>query len=280
MAVAYRAKTVVGLSSSSSTNITLPSGTVAGDVLVLIITWRGHVNEDYDMSDFTSIYSRSQSFSRPNVNYYYYKVGYRTATAGDVSTGYVTVSSGATYGSTSIGTLIAVSGGAGDSIQATASSVSTGTTGPTYTNAITPAYANSLILFHIQADGYLTQPTVSGYAITTNNPSWTEVADATSSSDEGQTDATAWALRPEVTSTGNYSATLSSSHKSVGILIVIPPILDVTVSPTVLTTTSSIPAPTVSGSAPFSVSTVTASFSAPTPTVSTPTSQWTNQSKS
>ena len=88
----------------------------------------------------------------------------------------------------------------------------TGTSGST--GAMTPTRINNLMLIITASasTGDFTPPTSSGYQIATNNPTWTERADVGSgSSSYMATIAVATASRPEITSTGAASFTLSES---------------------------------------------------------------------
>lgn len=77
---------------------------------------------------------------------------------------------------------------------------------PSWANTVTPTLANSLLVMAITARQ--TDSGTSGYAIATDNPTWTEVFDATNT---GTTFAVATAIRSATTATGNSSATLTGS---------------------------------------------------------------------
>lgn len=77
---------------------------------------------------------------------------------------------------------------------------------PTFANTITPPKADSLII--ICANAVFNNNFTGGYAITTSNPvAWTEIWDAVSAAGDNYTMATAVALRPETTATGNSDVT-------------------------------------------------------------------------
>ena len=88
------------------------------------------------------------------------------------------------------------------------SSVSSHTGSPSlvFTNAITPSSGDGLLLFGLCANN-TSNVGATGYAIATNNPSWTERADIANGT--SQVFALASAQRPQTTSTGNASATVS-----------------------------------------------------------------------
>lgn len=279
MAVAYAGITVVGVSDSTSTNITLPAGTTAGDILILRLCWGGHTSETYDITGFTAFYENQSAFSRPNVSYYKDSAGYKVATSGDITAGYVTVSSSGTFGSSCIGTLIRVTGGASDNIQYASAGVN-GSSSPSYGNSITPSYANSLLLLNIFATTYLGVPAISAQAIATSNPSWTEVNEYNNGSGDGLSNiATAWAIRPEITATGNSSCTLSATRNSNGLLIVIAPLVNASVSATPLSLTSTIVPPTLTGTANVAGVPIAITSTIVPPVVTTPADAWTKQTK-
>jgi len=82
------------------------------------------------------------------------------------------------------------------------------------TGAMTPTRTNNLMLIITASasTGDLTPPNSSGYQIVSNNPTWTERADVGIGSNSYMaTIAVATASRPEITSTGAASFTLSES---------------------------------------------------------------------
>lgn len=99
---------------------------------------------------------------------------------------------------------------------------------PSFANTVTPATADSLLLFFTVASTLGTAG-MSGYAITTNNPTWTEEYDVNSGSTWGMSLASA--SRPETTATGNSSLTAGtdSNLDSVGVMIAIGTPTDVSV---------------------------------------------------
>lgn len=101
-------------------------------------------------------------------------------------------------------------------------SASTTVTSP----GITPT-ANNILVFFSTCAGSTT--TASGYGVVTDNPSWTEAYDQGSASLENIASAYAGS-RPQTTATGNATATLSASVKSVGQLIGVAPAADVSVA--------------------------------------------------
>jgi hypothetical protein len=84
-------------------------------------------------------------------------------------------------------------------------------TNPSINNGITPLIGNELLLLTLK--GAAQAPCVSGYAITTDNPTWTEQCDISIFDSNGASGyhniACATATRSQTTSTGNSSFTAS-----------------------------------------------------------------------
>lgn len=122
-------------------------------------------------------------------------------------------------------------------------------------SGFTPSYANSgFIIFAANFNG---DGTASGYAIATDNPTWTEDYESTAGGNRGIFGASA--IRTAATATGNFSLSgVGAGTDTVAQMIAIRPIVDVTVSPSVITSTGTVLSPTVTGGATVSPSTITA----------------------
>lgn len=158
---------------------------------------------------------------------------------------------------------------------------------PDYTIGLTPIVPDCLYLFFVGATGSGSSASVAGYAMATDNPSWTEQFDVFAASDSyagpGQNDglfSCASATRTQITSTGNLSCTLTNFLQSVGALVIILPVTNVTVSPAVIPMTASVQAPTVTGGANVSPAVITMTASVQAPTVVAGEAEWTNTDKS
>ena len=155
--------------------------------------------------------------------------------------------------------------------------INSSTNTPTFTTGVTPSVANSYLIF-VYFSSFT--HTVSSYAITTDNPSWTEITDISEATPD-MTMALAYASRPETTATGNFTCTTSTTHADhFGRLIVLSPRTDVNLSMPVgtLTLTSPTPSLTIDVILPMSVGTLTVSGNAPTITTSENT-VWTEEIK-
>lgn len=130
-----------------------------------------------------------------------------------------------------------------------------GGTSPSFANTITPTVANNLLLFlYTGTDSVGSAQTVSGYAITTDNPTWTERYDQTADlfgdfgSGNGITPlmSGATATRSAITATGNSTCTITTDFNyNTGVIVVLNPTVDATVTPTVMDITASIQAPLI-----------------------------------
>ncbi len=131
------------------------------------------------------------------------EIWYKIADSGDASSPSFTFSnSSGTKGRLSI---IKIQAGRVLSPIPQSSSAQNNVANPMQGTAVTPTIADSLILFFTTTLADLTARTVSGYAITTSNPStWTELYDTGNSNFVSVS--MAWATRPETTSTGTPTA--------------------------------------------------------------------------
>jgi len=113
------------------------------------------------------------------------------------------------------------------------------TVSPTYTTTVTPNNANSLLLYFVGATvstGIMGGTSVSNYAVTTSNPSWTEAFDVTTNiGSNGDIQCSmAYATRPQITATGNSTATISGARSSSAVIVVCRPKILVTISDTLV----------------------------------------------
>ena len=230
------------ISGTSSTNVTLPSGTAEGDLLLIFLVYSANTNESYSFTYDGLIYNDIVVTSPSSSDQQLY-VGYRTATAGDISNGYLTFNSGDNYSSSGGAIILRITGSGGGSFIQNNDDYPVGaTTTPSYDVTITPNYANSLLVF-CEVDGIYngaTTQSASNYAIANDNPSWTEAGDIVQNDSDGAHMAVAYAVRPETTATGNASCTLGFAKISGGFLFAIAPSAGADGNHSILTSTSSI----------------------------------------
>lgn len=248
--------------------INKPASTVDGDLLVAVLS-SSAARTVTTLSGWTLITNGTNTQCN---TYSYYKI----ASSEGASYTWTFSSTGNNYG-----VIMRVDGHASSGFL-TDFAVATGSgTTLTFANNVDPV-ANSLLIFavgHSQNDG--NSNTISTYAITTSNPSWTELYDMNDTTVDSGGLSVAYATRLEATNTGNYTAASSGADTlAVGILIAVQPPVSVTASPSVITSALSVQDPTVSAGATISPSVVDITTSVIAPTVSFPTPDWTNQSKS
>src|SRR3990167_4101728 len=276
-----------GIANSDNLNITKPTGTADGDLLV------AHIASSLDAVD-NHVVSTPAGWTL----LFEQEVG-ASANSGCMTIFYKVASSeGASYNFTNAsgrmllmaGAIYRISSAVSAGIQYAVDADETADATPVFTNTVTPSAANSLLLFLTNAVGTEGGSTsASGYEIITSNPAWTEQYDIAGDGDAtfgGGSDgdgfmAGASALRPETSATGNSTVTFSAAWaKSIGAIIVIPPIVNAIVNPAVVTMTLSCPAPVITGSASVSPGVVIITLSVQSPSVTVPTPEWSNEDKS
>ena len=269
MAIAYQsiATTDFNEVSPSTLTITKPSGLAVGDTMVAYMVWdSSNTDEPTQPSGWTLLIHDITGTKS--------SIAYKIATSGDVAASNFAWSFGGTV--TGSGGSIMRWSGVGIVQSGTMSRVTSSTANPTFTTGITPNTANTAIIFAYHAPYTVT---VSNYAIVTSNPTWTEIADENNVSPD-LVMSLAYAIRPEVTATGNFSCTVSGSHNDHnGILIYLTAQENYTATPAVLTATATLQTPAVSGSGNTSPAVITSTLSVVAPTVTTPAPKYLNTDK-
>lgn len=263
MAVAYES-----VATATSTTIPKPTGLAVGDYMVAHLSGShdaGQAIDNYTKTGWTLITgSLAQSGSNTNRGTALYKI----ADSSDVAASNFVFTADADANTTA-GAIYRFSGvGA---LSGTADADITSTTSHTFTNTLTPTFENSLMLFLAScANGGGTS--FSTYAITTDNPTWTERVDTSNTAgttDDDTTIAGATASRPEVTATGNATVTSADAVTSTnGLLIALYPQLDASVSGSVgsLTLNGNVGSVVGSASVSGSVGSLTLNGNVGTPT--------------
>jgi len=146
----------------------------------------------------------------------------------------------------------------------------------TFVGGVTPASANSFLVMGVFTDA---SSTSTGWAVVTDNPSWTEVLDEVISEGNDATLSIAYGSRAETSATGNYSTILGANNDGIGILIALNEMVDVTISPDPIVMTSTVPSVVVTADANIAPSPLVITASVPAPTVTVTTVSWTNESK-
>ena len=217
MAVAYVSQNNSGWVTSTSTDVPKPAGLAVGDLLIAYMSSNGN------SVALPSGFSEAASFTATDGTLLATFLAYKIADAGDVAATNFTFNVGAS--AKNFCAIVRVSGNVNLGSLLVANS---GRTDNTATPALTGITPNS------RGDSLILQfwsgicSSISGYAIATSNPSWTEVYDI---SDSGQTVALAWAVRPQTTATGNFScAGGSGSSDWAGFIIAIAPAWSFTIN--------------------------------------------------
>lgn len=279
MALAY-ASVQTSNSGTTSVVVTKPTSLAEGDYMVAHLASSNASATDLSAHTLSGWTSAATAQSNSGTASHRATCLYKVASAGDVAASDFTFtcdadaesSCGAIYRFTGAGLV----NGAGDDDATT-------TADHTFANTITPTFADSILLFLascVNNGG----TSFSTYAITTNNPTWTERYDVTNTGAAGDGDTTmagATGPRAEVTATGNSTVSSGVVTDSVGLMVAVYPQKDVTVSPSVISLVGAVQAPSVAANAIVTVSSaigITGTVVSPTVTTATPT--WTNIPKS
>lgn len=276
MAITVQSVGVSGTDFASGTScvITKPSGLAEGDLMVAVL---GNTVGDFANADWTSILVGLPESGNTRMETFY-----KIADADDVAASNFTFtcSSGS-----NAGFILRITGHNASS-PVLAGSLTDNVTNdqtPTYNDmSVTPSYANSLLIYPIFIYGGNTAGQgISGYAIATDNPTWTERGEIINSAG-GTAIAVATATRSAITATGNATAVLDDNdgdENSIAEMIVINPIQDATITPLVIDIVASVQAPTIKVGVVLTPSVVTITTSIQAPSVKIRT-EWANQDKS
>ena len=283
----------VGRAGGDPYTANLPAGLAVGDLIII-----GVFAVEVDSSTINSIYPTSSSWSGEGWTYLggttsgtsvsalYAKV----ADSDDVSAGTISLTpSTSASGDVWMKTVaVSVTGYGGiSSIQLASGSVAS-TANLSFATGTTQTFTDSLLLFWVFAvDTGITSTTTSGYAITGDNPTWTERVDSYGDSnpyagpDNDALLALATASRSAASALGTASATLSQAWDAIiGRILIIPPVTNATVNAGVVSMTSSPQSVSVTGGANASPSVISVTSSVQAPAVSAGDSKWNNVDKS
>ena len=231
MAITFQSSQTATFAGNSLT-ITKPTSTAVGDLLVATISSQSAMTSV--PSGWTLITSKA-SLNNYAITYTYYVLATSTQTA----------ATNFTWGSTSTtvmaGGISRISGEFYSTpVDVFASgSQSDASSSLNYAITVTPNNANSILMFTISQGSNAASATasVSSYAITTSNPSWTEAYEGhvTFSSTASVHNSMAYATRTQITATGNATATTNSGSQSSSIMLVIRPKVSFEFSETITT---------------------------------------------
>lgn len=246
MAVAYESHSIgtwEGNMSGQTLVITKPSGLAVGDLMICHLSAVGDTGDPNTTlwtapANWTSLIAEHDTATSPKLAL---DVFYKVADSSDAAaTDFTFTKQDNDVGWTN-GAIYRISGGVSTSMQS-ASSLVRGSTTPTYANTLTPIAPNSLFIFLVTAVVNAASGSVASYAIATDNPTWTERYDSFASSDafggasygDGLMSG-ATATRSQITATGSSSVTLTNFTGSIGAMIIVPPVVNVTGNTALLT---------------------------------------------
>lgn len=250
MAVAFASVSAVATATTGDVTVTKPTGLTVGDLMICFGLSNGASATFNLLAGWTSI----QTNFIPNGTAMTSRAQYKIADSADVAASSFVFSgtsdskSAVIYRITGHHPTSPINTSVYDARIDTANWADNGGT------TITPSVANCLLLmFTGLKPGTLA---ISGQAITTSNPSWTEDFDNST----GPTIAGAHASRPETTATGAVIANSTGDATTDWhiIFIAIQPPIDVTVSPSVINATGAVLTPIITGGAVVSPSVINA----------------------
>lgn len=210
MGAILRTSNKTDIANTTSISLTKPTGTVDGDLLVTIIACLGTAAPSSVPSGWTLIRSTDSGGVGTQASLHtYYKI------ASSEGSSYSWTSSTAPSG----GMILRIDGQ--DSVTAIDTSGGSGnqganlSTSQVFGSTVTPSIANNLILSVIHSyDADSGTPSITSHAVATSNPSWTELYDSAynSGSANNQVMGLAYAIRPEITGTGNQTVVLAGTQ--------------------------------------------------------------------
>jgi len=231
MAVAWASHNTSAWTSTASHVVTKPTGLAVGDVLLGIVNARKPAGQTINLpSGWTSIYSVTNASNGFTSQRAFYKV----ADASDVAAANFTFTISGAVDSSAVCARIT---GFGNINTFSATENNNTSSSPLTTTTVTPDRTDCLFILLAGGgqSGGASTPALSGYALTTDNPTWTEQFEINQVN--AYTFALATATRSALTATGQADITLSTGPASgdyvVG-LIVIAPQLDAVSTPAVI----------------------------------------------
>lgn len=283
MAVAYESVSTlswISKSAGDTFSISKPTGLAVGDMMVAHISGVKDAATDFTMSDpagWTALLAQNTSGTANRARM---QVAYKVADSSDVAASQFTWTQQSSSALVS-GAIYRISGASG--ITGAIDSDETADATPVFTNTITQTYADSLLLFLLTAVADQASGSVTGYAVTNNNPTWTERYDVygTGTADGDGLMAGATAMRSAATATGDSTCTLTSfADKSIGAIVIVAPTTSAEANFALITQPSStIFAPTLNFGTTASAALLTSSSTILSPTTTAEDKVWTESTK-
>lgn len=278
MALTYASDTS-GNVDATSIVYTKPSGLAAGDYMFAQLCVEETGLTITPASGFTTLEQYDDGVNFEHV------VFYKIADAGDVAAANFTFTISGGSNRSIAGGLARVT-----SSTTTALTLASGEQGVTTSNNATVSIANSitppsssndfLLFFFVGVFSVSAAETASAYAITNDNPTWTEQWDEITTGEVSAHLATA--PRSAETATGDSSVNVGNQGNSKTVsafMVCLAETIDSNTSPVVISVASIVQEPTLSGTASISPAVVSTAVSVQDPTVTTPADTWTKQAK-
>ena len=274
MAIAYESSASAN-SNTSPLTITKPSGLSEGDLMVAHVSANSG-NAWTDPSGWLEVAALTNSADRDSSVYV------KVATSADAAASdFDFVNGGSTMELT--GTLFRFSGNFNSTDSIVSSDADTNNGGTTFTGGVTPQNGGAVLMLCCHK---LASPSggaeFSGWAVTTDDPTWTEITDR--EYDSAFKTGSAWATRSSTNATGNYTISTSNSGSGTGAthayILMIEEAANVNVTPAVLSLTASIQEPTISAGAIVTIGSaldLTTTINAPT--IGTQVNDWNFEAK-
>lgn len=224
MAVAYASFATSGWITSGPASVAKPASLAVGDILIVHYTANSNGGSDgaggTTFSGYTTLQSQLSGSAGESITAI---VAWKVADASDVAAS--TFSFGPNDGNSKDASLIRITGASSSGILS-AGQFNGNTLSPVITGGITQTAADNLYIMLVS--GTDEASSVSGYAVVTSNPTpWTEIYDANTTADDDHYHAAAYsAVRPQKTSTGNASASITGTNPDTFLVFVAlrPPI--------------------------------------------------------
>lgn len=232
MAAVWESHNTVAWTFASSMVVTKPTGLAVGELMLGVINARKPGGETINLpSGWTSIYSVV-----PSNGFTSQRTIYKVADSSDVAAANFTFT---TTGAVDCSACIGRISGYGNINTSSNNSINNTATSPLTTTTVTPDRASCLFVLLAGGgqSGGASTPALSGYVLTTDDPTWTEQFEITQAN--AYTFGLATATRTAVTATGTASITLGTGPVNgdyvIGLIAIAPA---VSVSGTVAATTA------------------------------------------
>ena len=271
MSVAYVSQKEAS-SSSAGTPLAVdkPTSLAVGDLMVAFLYGGCNVGDWATLSGWTKI-GAAATIDNGDANL---TVLAKIATSGDVAASNFTFTPNAAH-EEKRGIIVRVTGDFTGGIAALVASDFQDNANDTASPGLTPIGINSLLFMGIISG---TNTTASAYAVTNNNPSWTERANAAEGGAVPMSYALASATYASIAATGDFSWSISSTLEGV-CLISISETVNVSPAPAVIGVVASIQAPAVTAGATVSPAVISMVASIQAPAVTAGESKWQNDTK-